>query len=88
MCSRSSARRTSRGENPAFYRNPTPSVDDDREAAIIGADAQSEERVPIRLQEGELDPVLFQQSTYVADWLLEADSNRFPRGLHHLRRVG
>ena len=68
----------SRGENPAFYRNPTPSVDDDREAAIIGADAQPEERVPIRLQERELDPVLFQQSTDVADWLLEADSNRFP----------
>lgn len=53
-----------------------------------GADAQSEERVPIRLQERELAPVLFQQSTDVADWLLEADSNRFPRGLHHLRRVG
>ena len=43
-----------------------------------GADAQSEERVPIRLQERELAPVLFQQSTDVADWLLEADSNRFP----------
>ena len=75
------------GEDPTLHRDTVRSVDDHGRAAIVGGDAQPEERVAPGLQKQELYPIPFRQAADVAQRFLRPESDRLASGLGHLGRV-
>lgn len=75
------------GEDSTLHRDSVRSVDDHGRAAIVGGDAQPEERVAPGLQKQELYPIPFQQAADVAHRLLRPESDRLASGPGNLGRI-